>query len=63
MLESTGTLLFTLPGSYLMCCLHLFVPQLLIVNTEVCCHRTRRLFYFILIVLLVPAVSLGTANV
>ena len=45
-----------------MCRLHLFVPQLLIVNTEVRCRRTRRLFYFILIVL-VPAVSLGTANV
>ena len=54
-----GTLLFTLPGSYLMCHLHLFVPQLLIVNTEVRCRWTRRLFYFILIVSSVPAVSLA----
>ena len=62
MLESMGTLLFTLPSSYLMCHLHLFVPQLLIVNTEVCCCWTRRLFYFILIVS-VPAVSLAFTHI
>ena len=55
MLDSTGMYsLVTLLGLYLIRSLHLFVPQSLFTNTEVCRYWTRRLLYLKLIVL-VPA--------
>ena len=55
MLDSMGThSLVTLLGLYLICSLHLFVPQSLFTNTEVCCYWTHCLLYLKLIVL-VPA--------